>query len=415
MRMPNILVINAGSSSIKYQLIDPLGERRIASGLVERIGEDVGRVVHRSDGIGAGGAGGTGGAGQRELDLPIPDHTAGFAAMDRVFAEAGSPLGHCDIVAVGHRVVQGGSEFVRPTRIDGGVADRILDLSALAPLHNPGHHQAITAALAAFSDVPHVAVFDTAFHQSMPRSAYTYAISPEAAERHGVRRYGFHGISHEVVSRRAARFLGRPVDDLKQIVLHLGNGASACAVDGGRSVATSMGMTPLEGLVMGTRSGDIDPGALLHLLRAGLDANELDRLLNRDSGLRAFAGSNDMRDVRAKAEGGDEGARLVLDLYVGRIRHYIGAYLAELGGADAIVFTAGVGENSAPTRAEACAGLEWFGIEIDAERNDAPYDGEPRRISTDASRVAVLVVPTDEEAEIARQTWALVGDAAGRG
>lgn len=396
--MPYILVVNAGSSSIKYQLLDPVRERRLATGLVERIGEPMGRVLHRTD------------AGSVEFELAVPDHTAGFDAMGRAFAESGLDLAEQGIVAVGHRVVQGGSDFVRPTLIDQSVADRILDLAQLAPLHNPGHHQAIIAGLAAFPHVPHVAVFDTAFHQTMPPAAYTYAIDPAVAERHGVRRYGFHGISHEVVSRRAARLLGRPVHELKQIVLHLGNGASACAVEHGRSVATSMGLTPLEGLVMGTRSGDIDPGALLHLLRAGFDADQLDELLNRRSGLRSFAGSNDMRDARAAADAGDPVARLGLELYVSRIRHYIGAYLAELGGADAIVYTAGVGENSVETRAEVCAGLEWFGVELDPERNAAATDGTARRISTDASRVAVLVVPTDEEAEIARQTWGLVAE-----
>ncbi|MGD9606688.1 MAG: acetate/propionate family kinase [Leucobacter sp.] len=394
--MPNILVINAGSSSIKYQLIDPSRDARIASGLIERIGEAAGRVVHRS------------GAETIERELPILDHTAGFAEMIRAFAAAGLPIRDQGIVAVGHRVVQGGSEFVRPTLIDGEVAERILDLAELAPLHNPGHHQAIVAALEAFPGVPHIAVFDTAFHQTMPPKAYTYAIDPAVSELHGVRRYGFHGISHEVVSRRSAAFLGRPVGELKQIVLHLGNGASACAVEGGRSVATSMGLTPLEGLVMGTRSGDIDPGAMLHLLRAGLDADRLDRLLNKESGLLGMAGSNDMRDVRAAAATGDAAARLALDVYVERVRRYVGAYLVVLGGADAIVFTAGVGENHPSTRAEICAGLEWFGIEIDPGRNEAPHAGEARRISADDSRVAVLVVPTDEEAEIARQAWALI-------
>lgn len=378
--MSAILVINAGSSSIKYRVIDAVDGHPLASGLIERIGE-----------------------------APVPDHAAAFDAMIRQLAAAGTPLDSLGIAAVGHRVVQGGSDFFTPTLIDDAVANRILELAVLAPLHNPGNHQAIVAARAAFPDVPHVAVFDTAFHQTMPPAAYTYAIDPAIAAEHGVRRYGFHGVSHEVVSRRAAQFLGRPVHELKQIVLHLGNGASACAVDRGRSIATSMGLTPLEGLVMGTRSGDIDPGALLHLLRAGLDERELDTLLNRRAGLLGLAGSNDMRDVRAAADGGDAAARLAIAVYVRRIRHYLGAYLAELGGADAIVFTAGVGENNAAVRAEVCAGLEWFGIRIDPERNAAASGaGEARRISGDDSRVAVLVVPTDEESEIARQTWALV-------
>ncbi len=394
--MPTILVVNAGSSSIKYQLIDPARGERLASGLVERIGEPLGRVVHRSGGESI------------ERETRIGDHSEGFAQLGSAFADAGQRLEQLGIVAVGHRVVQGGSEFVRPTLIDDAVARRILELAELAPLHNPGHHRAILAAREVLPDVPHVAVFDTAFHQTMPESAYTYALDRATAKRHGVRRYGFHGISHQVVSQRAAALLGRPVHALKQIVLHLGNGASACAVDGGRSIDTSMGLTPLEGLVMGTRTGDIDPGALLHLLRAGMSADELDVLLNKRSGLLGMAGSNDMRDVRAAAESGSEDAALALQVYAHRVRHYLGAYLVELGGADAIVFTAGVGENNPALRAEVCAGLEWFGIEIDAARNAATGE-EPRVISADGSRVAILVVPTDEETEIARQTALLVG------
>lgn len=393
--MSAVLVINAGSSSIKYQLIETLSGERLAHGLIERIGEPMGRVSHR-----AGGA-------RHDRDAPIPDHSAGFAAMAETFAAAGMPLDRLGIRAVGHRVVQGGSEFTAPTLIDDAVERRILELADLAPLHNPGHHQAILAARAAFPDVPHVAVFDTTFHQTMPEKAYTYAIDREVAAAHGVRRYGFHGISYQVVSRRAAELLGRPVEELRQIVLHLGNGASACAIDGGRSVDTSMGLTPLEGLVMGSRGGDIDPGALLHLLRAGMTVDELDRLLNRGSGLVGLGGSLDMRDLTAAATAGDAGARLAFEVYVHRIRRYLGAYLLELGGADAIVFTAGVGENHAPTRWAVCAGLEWFGIELDPAANEAPAGG-PRRISAPSSRVAVLVVPTDEEAEIARQTWELV-------
>ncbi|GAB2561721.1 acetate/propionate family kinase [Leucobacter ruminantium] len=399
--MSNVLVINAGSSSIKYQLVDAETGERSAAGLVERIGQrgSEGRIVHRSEGEGSAGA-------RFERELPVPDHTAGFSAMVEAFAACGTPVEGLDIRAVGHRVVQGGSEFFEPTLIDDRVADRILELGALAPLHNPGQYQAIMAARARF-DVPHVAVFDTAFHQTIPQRAYTYAIDRDVADRHGVRRYGFHGVSHQVVSRRAAAFLGRPIESLRQIVLHLGNGASACAIDGGRSVDTSMGFTPLEGLVMGTRGGDVDPGALLHLLRAGLETDELDALLNRGSGLAGLAGSNDFRDVWAAAEAGDGAARLALDVYAHRARHYIGAYLAVLGGADALVFTAGVGENHAGIRARICGGLEWLGVEIDPSRNEAAAAG-PRRIGTDASRVEVLVVPTDEEAEIARQSWRLV-------
>ncbi len=393
--MSAILVVNSGSSSIKYQLIDAESEERLASGLVERIGEQVGRIEHHQ------------GEERIELEVRVPDHTAAFAAVLDAFAQAGTAIAELEVAAVGHRVVQGGSEFVAPTLITDAVAERILALRELAPLHNPAHHQAIVAARAALPDVPHVAVFDTAFHQSMPPHAYTYAIDTQVAAQHGVRRYGFHGISHLVVSRRAAALLERPVSTLRQIVLHLGNGASACAIDGGRSIDTSMGLTPLEGLVMGTRSGDLDPGALLHLLRSGMDVDELDRLLNQRSGLLGLTGSNDFRDVRAAAASGDAAARLAIEVTVHAIRRYLGAYLVALGGADTIVFTAGVGENAADLRAAVCADLEWFGVRLDPARNEARIR-EARRISTDGSRVAVLVVPTDEEAEIARQTWELI-------
>ena len=395
--MSSILVVNSGSSSIKYQLIDAVTEKRFASGLIERIGEESGRIEHEYDG------------NRVEADTVIPDHAAGFSAMLDAFEGAGTPVDRLGIAAVGHRVVQGGSQFVAPTVITDEVAEEILALGELAPLHNPGHYQAIVAARVAFPGVPHVAVFDTAFHQSMPDRAYTYAIDASVAQDHGLRRYGFHGISHLVVSRRAAAFLERPVSSLKQIVLHLGNGASACAIDAGRSIDTSMGLTPLEGLVMGTRSGDIDPGLMLHLLRTGFDVSALDALLNKRSGLLGLAGSNDFRDVRAAAASGDDAARLAIEVYVHAIRRYLGAYLLELGGADAIVFTAGVGENAADLRAAVCADLEWFGVRLDAARNEASERGS-RRISSDDSRVAILVVPTDEEAEIARQTWELVAE-----
>ncbi|WP_024356520.1 acetate/propionate family kinase [Leucobacter chironomi] len=395
--MSSILVINAGSSSVKYQLIEPQTEERLASGLVERIGEPEGRLVHRSDD-----------GREEERRVHVADHTAAFAEMVAAFERAGTPVAALGIAAVGHRVVQGGSVFSAPTRIDDLVAAQILELGSLAPLHNPGQHQAIVAARERFPGVPHVAVFDTAFHQTMPQEAYAYAIDSGVAERHGIRRYGFHGTSHQVVSRRAAEFLGRPIESLRQIVLHLGNGASACAVAAGRSIDTSMGFTPLEGLVMGTRGGDLDPGALLHLLREGYAVDELDRLLNHGSGLLGFTGTGDFRDVRAAADAGDDEAALAIAVYAHRVRRYLGAYLVELGGADAIVFTAGVGENNAALRAEICAGLEWFGIRIDGSRNESPDRGA-RRISADDSRVEVLVVPTDEEAEIARQTRALVG------
>jgi len=285
----------------------------------------------------------------------------------------------------------------------------IEELEVLAPLHNPANLAGIVAAERAFPDVAHVAVFDTAFHQTLPPAAYTYAIDRELAAKHRVRRYGFHGTSHRFVSRAAAEYLGRPVEELRMIVLHLGNGASACAVSGGRSVETSMGMTPLEGLVMGTRSGDIDPAVLLHLQRvAGLDTDATDTLLNSRSGILGLGGHADMRDLVEASEAGDEAATLALEVYAHRIRSYVGAYAAQLGRVDAIVFTAGVGENAPIVREWSLAGLEGFGVELDPERN-RERGSDPRRISTDASKVAVLVVPTNEELEIARQTLAVVG------
>jgi acetate kinase len=397
--MSLVLVVNAGSSSLKYQLIDPQLGERLAAGLVERIGEGTGHISHR----------GVPGSGiDWEWEASVPDHATGFSVMLDAFERSGVDLS--ELTAVGHRVVQGGSDYFLPTIVTDAVANRISELSVLAPLHNPGEHQAIVAARAVFPDVAHVAVFDTAFHQSMPPAAYTYAIDRELAAQYGVRRYGFHGTSHGYVSRLAAQFLDRPYSELKQIVLHLGNGASMCAVDGGRSVDTSMGLTPLQGLVMGTRSGDIDPSVLFLLSReAGMGIDELDQLLNTRSGLLGLAGSGDMRDVRRALEAGDHNAQLAYEVTVHRIRHYLGAYLVGLGGADTIVFTAGIGENLAVLRTAVIDGLGWFGIELDAALNASEARGV-RRISSAASRVEVLVVPTDEEREIALQTLAALGE-----
>lgn len=369
--MTSVFVINSGSSSIKYQLVDLETETASVTGLIERIGEP---------------------------GSPIPDHEAGM----RVVLEA---IGtEHEIAAVGHRVVHGGSLFASATVITDDVEAAIDELSALAPLHNPANLLGIRAAQLALPHVPHVAVFDTAFHQTLPPAAYTYAIDAALAAEHGVRRYGFHGTSHKYVSEKAAAVLGRDLADLKMIVLHLGNGASACAIDGGRSVETSMGITPLEGLVMGTRSGDIDPAALIHLHRqGGLSFDELDVLLNRKSGLLGLTGMADMREVQDAAAAGDDIAEAALAVYRHRIRRYLGAYLVHLGGLDAIVFTAGVGENNVLLRRRVLAGLSFLGITVDEERN-AVVSKQPRIISTDGSLVTVLVVPTNEELEIARQT-----------
>lgn len=402
--MSAILVINSGSSSLKYSLLDIEREHELASGLIERIGQDTGAASHtvRPDT--------TADAVPTMLDATysdertIPDHHAAFAVMLEQFAEHGPSLAEHPPVAVGHRVVHGGARFFAPTLIDADVERQIEELSVLAPLHNPANLAGILAAQAVFRGVPHVAVFDTAFHQTLPAAAYTYAIDAELARQHRVRRYGFHGTSHQFVSESAAAYLGRELGDLRQLVFHLGNGASVTAIDGGRSVETSMGLTPLEGLVMGTRSGDLDPAALVHLSRrAGLSINDLDALLNTRSGLQGLAGRSDMRDILAGVDAGEEAATLAFDVYVHRLRAYAGAYIAQLGGVDVISFTAGVGENAARVRAEALSTLGFAGVEVDPERNAERGRGI-RRISTDASSVTVLVVPTNEELQIARQT-----------
>jgi acetate kinase len=369
--MTEIFVINSGSSSIKYQLVDVETGEVLVNGLIERIGENGSKAA---------------------------DHVAGMKiALDAL------GTGH-DITAVGHRVVHGGNVFTEATVITDKVEKQIAGLSPLAPLHNPANLTGIRAARKALPDVPHVAVFDTAFHQTLGPEAYTYAIDAGLAAKHAVRRYGFHGTSFRYVSRRAAEFLDRPLADTKLIVLHLGNGASACAIDGGVSIDTSMGMTPLEGLVMGTRSGDLDPAILSYLHReAGLDFDALDDLLNHTSGLLGLTGSGDMRDVQTKASAGDQEAEAALAVYRHRIRHYIGAYFAALGRLDALVFTAGVGENSVALREQALVGLEGLGISVDPARNAAKASNE-RYISPDGSPVAVLVIPTNEELEIARQS-----------
>jgi acetate kinase len=395
--MSTILVVNSGSSSFKYQLISVESEEVLASGLVERIGEESGHTRHTTQ------------VGLWEEELPIADHTAGFAAMLKAFEEHGPSLSAHPLAAVGHRVVHGGKRFHEATVITDLVKINIEDLVELAPLHNPANLEGINAAQKAFPDVPQVAVFDTAFHQTLPPAAYTYAIDASLAEKQRVRRYGFHGTSHKYVSEATAEFLGRPLEDLKMIVLHLGNGASVCAVDGGRSVETSMGMTPLEGLVMGTRSGDIDPAVLFHLNRkTGMGFAELDELLNRRSGLLGLSGHGDMRDVQKAAAAGDAAASLALEVYLHRIRGYVGSYYAQLGHLDAIVFTAGVGENNPLVRAESLSGLAELGIEVSASLNEASGAHVARRISPPSSRVSVLVVPTNEELEIARQSFAAV-------
>jgi len=406
--MSAILVINSGSSSLKYSLIDIEQENLLASGLIERIGQDVSPVAHTVRPETGGDAMPTMLDATSRTERPIADHAAAFEVMREQFAAHGPSLEEHRPVAVGHRVVHGGARFYAPTLIDANVERQIDELAVLAPLHNPANLAGILAARAVFDEVPHVAVFDTAFHQTLPPAAYTYAIDAALAAEHRVRRYGFHGTSHQYVSEAAAAFLDRDISGLRQLVFHLGNGASVTAIDGGRSVETSMGLTPLEGLVMGTRSGDIDPAALVHLSRrAGLSIDDLDSLLNTRSGLAGLAGRSDMRDILAGVDAGEDAAMLAFDVYVHRLRAYAGAYIAQLGGVDVISFTAGVGENAAPVRAAAMATLGFAGVELDPVRNEARGRGI-RRISTDLSPVTVLVVPTDEELQIARQTAELL-------
>lgn len=390
-----VLVLNSGSSSLKYQLIDPGDGTRLAVGLVDRIGEASSTIEHE--------AGGT----ATERHASVGSHQEALRTVIGLFDEVGPRLADAHVVAVGHRVVMGGRDFAGPVLVDDDVLATIERLSPLAPLHNPANLAGIEVARELLPDIPHVAVFDTAFFHDLPAAAATYALDRDVAERHGIRRYGFHGTSHQYVSRAAADFLGRDPADLRQIVLHLGNGASASAIAGGRPVDTSMGLTPLEGLVMGTRTGDIDPAVVVHLARAaGMAIDEIDALLNRRSGMRGLTGHNDMREVHRLAAEGDEAARLGLDVYVHRLKKYVGAYTAVLGGLDVLAFTAGVGENDAEVRSRVATGLDVLGIRVDAERNAVRSD-EARRISPNGNPVEVLVVPTDEEMAIALEAVSL--------
>ncbi|MET9413882.1 acetate kinase [Streptomyces klenkii] len=394
-----VLVLNSGSSSVKYQLLDMADGARLAAGLVERIGEETSRLVHSP--LATGGD-------KREQEAPIADHEAALQAVAAELAADGLGLDSPELAAIGHRVVHGGQKFTAPTVITAEVLAEIERLVPVAPLHNPANITGIRTAQALRPDLPQVAVFDTAFHTTMPESAARYAIDTATADAHMIRRYGFHGTSHAYVSRETAKLLGKDPSEVNVIVLHLGNGASASAVERGRCVDTSMGLTPLEGLVMGTRSGDLDPAVLLHLSRnAGMSTDEIDTLLNKKSGLIGLCGDNDMREIRRRIDEGDAQARLAFDIYVHRLKKYIGAYYAVLGTVDAVAFTAGVGENAAPVREAAVAGLEALGLAVDAGLN-AVRSGEPRLISPESARVAVAVVPTDEELEIATQTYDLV-------
>lgn len=381
----SVLVLNSGSSSVKYAVVEPDSGGLVADGIVERIGD-------------------TGDDGQG-----VADHAAAMQVVFESLASDGHQLEDLGLVAVGHRVVHGGPDLYQPTFVDDAVIKRLEELSPLAPLHNPPAIKGIEVARKALPDLPHVAVFDTAFFHDLPPAAATYAIDADVADEWRIRRYGFHGTSHQYVSEQAAVFLGAPLESLRQIVLHLGNGASASAIVGGRPVETSMGLTPMEGLVMGTRSGDVDPGLIFYLWReAGLSVDDIESMLNRRSGVRGLGGEIDFRELHRRIESGDDAARLAYDVYIHRLRKYIGAYLAVLGTTDVITFTAGVGENDAAVRRDALSGLAALGIELDEHLNESS-DRNARRISPDGAATTVLVVPTDEELAIARACTRVLG------
>jgi acetate kinase len=410
-----VLVLNAGSSSLKFQLvetdeaaIDASSDRRLARGQVERIGGQAIVTLAAGD------------APHVTSTAAIRDHTV---AVEHIIAwlvseDSGVPISKVgEIDAVGHRVVHGGERFTHSILVDDDVRQGIEALIELAPLHNPNNLRGIAAARAVLGpEVPQVAVFDTAFHHSLGETAFLYALPYQLYRRYGVRRYGFHGTSHRYIAYRYRQLTGCTREGTRIITLHLGNGASACAIDGGRSVETSMGFTPLEGLVMGTRSGDLDP-AILEFVAAkeGLSLGEIDMMLNKQSGLLGISGlTADMRELLAEVtETGDRRAQLAIDVFCHRIRKYIGAYLAHMNGADAVVFTGGIGENAATIRAQVCDGMDWLGIAVDERKNADVGHGEGR-IDVDGSRVALWVIPTDEELLIARDTWRVVTGAAMR-
>ena len=396
--MTYALVLNSGSSSIKFQVLDPTDDANdepLVSGLVEQIGEPQGSITIKIRGE------------KYSVQEPIADHSVGLERSFQIMTEHGVGPHDVDISAVGHRVVHGGKVFSEPELINDQVVEMIRDIIPLAPLHNPANVDGIVVAREILPDIPHVAVFDTGFFADMPPAAALYAVNAKVAGENGVRRYGFHGTSHEFISQQVPALLGKDPKNVNQIVLHLGNGASCSAVQGGHAIDTSMGMTPLAGLVMGTRCGDIDPGIIFHLYRtAGLSIDDIDTLLNRKSGIKGMSGVNDFRELRQMIEDGDTDAWSAYNIYIHQLRRYIGSYMIALGRVDAITFTAGVGENAKFVREDAMADLEMYGIKIDPERNDLPNDG-PREISTDDSAVKVFVVPTNEELAIAQKATAL--------
>jgi acetate kinase len=401
-----VAVLNCGSSSIKYEVFRIDGWACLAQGLIEKIGGGDGRLHQlrrREDGT----------TEERSSTQSLSDHREAFAFLVSVNRSDRIIEHESELSGIGHRVVHGGARFREPALIDDGVLAALEGLVPLAPLHNPSNILGIEAARARFPHVPQVAVFDTAFHHTLPPRAFHYAVPYDLYTEHHVRRYGFHGISHAYVAAEAARHLGKTPSEANLVTLHLGNGASAAAVQGGRSVDTSMGMTPLEGLVMGTRCGDIDPAIPFHLMRhAGMSAEEIEALLETRSGLKGICGLNDMREILEQATGGNDRARLATDMFCYRIRKYIGAYTAVLGGVDAVVFTGGIGENAPAIRERACEGLERLGIVIDRAKNGSA-GGNVSEIQSDGASVKILVIRTDEEREIARQTVRAIETAGG--
>lgn len=392
--------MNCGSSSLKYQLINMENEEVLAKGIAERIGIDGSFVKHE-----------TTGKEKAVIEEPMTDHKAAIKIVLEalVHNEYGAIQSMDEITAVGHRVVHGGEKFSGSVVINNEVKAALEECSELAPLHNPPNLMGIYACEEILPNVPMVGVFDTAFHQTMPKASYMYALPYELYENHKIRRYGFHGTSHKYVAMKAAELLGQPLESLKMVTCHLGNGASVAAVKHGQSVDTSMGLTPLEGLAMGTRCGDLDPAIIeFWAKKENLTIAEINNAMNKKSGVLGISGvSSDFRDIEDAAAAGNERAQLALDVYYQRVKKYIGAYAAEMGGLDAVIFTAGLGENSMIARKEICKGLEFLGIKIDDEKNN--IRGKETVVTTDESTVKVILVPTNEELMIARETKALVG------
>ncbi len=398
-----VLVINCGSSSFKYQLLDMPQGTPLCSGLVERIGDAKGRLAHKI-------RPGTPDEQKITREERFADHKAGMLAVAGLLTDKqiGVIASASEIFAVGHRVVQGGETLKKSCRVGQVEKEAIRTMSPLAPLHNPANLQGIEVAQELFANAPSVAVFDTEFHSALPPKAYMYPVPYEFYTELKIRRYGFHGTSHSYVSKRAAEFLGKPLAQTRLVTCHLGNGCSMSAVRGGVCVDTSMGMTPLDGLMMGTRSGAIDPAIHAYLAEhQKLSVKEIDEILNKKSGLKGICGMNDMRDIHAARESGDSKAQLAFEMFCHGIKRHLGMYLAVLGGADALVFTAGIGENDEFVRAEVCSGLEDLGIALDAGLNDR-RSGEARCISRPNTKIPVLVIPTNEELEIAQATLAVL-------